>query len=45
MKVLENVTKVDAKFIIILKVQISFLAQLLVRHIKSIINLTGIVNV
>ena len=31
--------------VIILKVQISFLAQLLVRHIKSIITLTVIVNV
>ena len=31
--------------VIILKVQISFLAQLLVKHIKSIITLTVIVNV
>ena len=45
MQVLENVTKVDAKCVIILKEQISFLAQLLVRHIKSIIISTVIVNV
>ena len=45
MYVLENVTKVDAKSEIILKVQISFLAQSLVRHIKLIITLTVMVSV
>ena len=37
--------KIDPKCVIILNVQISVLAQLLVRHIKSIITLTAIVNV
>ena len=45
MSVLANVTKVDAKRVMILNLQISFVAQLLVIHIKLIITLTMIVNV
>ena len=45
MSVLANVAKVDAKRVMILNLQISFVAQLLVIHIKLIITLTMIVNV
>ena len=45
MSVLANVTKVDAKRVMILNLQISFVAQLLAIHIKLIITLTMIVNV
>ena len=41
---LGNVTKLYAKCVTILKVQISFPAQLLVRRIKSIITLTVMVS-
>ena len=41
---LGNVTKLFAKCVTILKVQISFPAQLLVRRIKSIITLTVMVS-